>query len=854
MRRLTNPSLMGMRASMLLFLYRRRLRAHPVQELLAGAGIAVGVALVFGVLLANASLTNSAGRLVHGLIGSARLSLSARSPSGLSERTARRVGRLSGVQAAAPVLREPISVWGPRGHERVQLVGVDSSLASLGGAASQQIQQGDRLLEGGIVLPVSVAHVIGAGADSHIAISSRGYAHPVTVVALVGSAAGLAALAASPVAVASLSSAQRLTGMPGRVTQVLVQPRPGEEGRVAARLRGLAGGRLDVTSADNELRLLSQATQPNRQSTFLFSAISIMVGFLLALTAVLLTVPERRRFIAELRMQGYAPSQVLLLLLFEAVVLGLVASAAGVVLGAVLSRALFEQVPGYLSVAFPLGSTETIALGTVLASIGCGVAATVLMSLSPAFDLRPHRAPDVVFRDHVEGGETIPGCRLAGCTVGATLLMALVAVFVRRSPQLTILAGVALALVTLFLIPAGLTVLARLLPWATSRTRSGAVVVAVSELRATSARSVALAGIAGLAVYGGVAIGGTRADLLHGIDEATMQYHDTANVWVTSSGDIFNTDSFPVGGLRQAIGSLPQVSAVRPYYGGLSDIGRRRVWVRARSSGDSTMVEPSQVMSGDARAAQTLLRRRGWAAVSSSLAAEQHLHVGGVLELSTPAGAERARVAAITTNSGWPAGTITLAAADYRSWWRTDEVSALEVSLRAGMDPRVGTRAVRGVLGSRTGLEAKSSNESVIEAQASARQGLATLGQISTLLLIAAGLAVAAALSAIVWQRRARLASLKIQGYDPSQLWRGLLLESAVMLSVGSAAGALVGVYGHALASRWLELTTSFPAPFAVRPPQVFLTLGLITAIALAVIAVPGMVAARVPARLSLQD
>jgi putative ABC transport system permease protein len=674
------------------------------------------------------------------------------------------------------------------------------------------------------------------------------------VVALVGATTGLGAVAASPVAIASLSSAQRLMGMPARVTQVLVEPRPGEDAGVAARLRGLAEGRLEVTSADNELRLLSQATRPNRQSTFLFSAISIMVGFLLALTAVFLTVPERRRFIGELRMQGYASSQVLLLLIFEAVVLGLAASAAGVVLGAVLSRALFEQIPGYLSVAFPLGSSQTIAPATVLASIGCGVAATVLVSLSPAFDLLPGKAPDAVFRDHAGGGETMPGCRLAACTVGAAVLIVLVGVFVHSSPRLTVLAGVALALVTLFLIPASLAVLARLLPWATSRARSGAVVVAVSELRATSARSVALAGIAGLAVYGGVAIGGTRADLLHGIDDATLQYHNTADVWVTSSGDIFNTDNFPVGGLSRAIGRLPEVSAVRAYYGGLSDIGPRRVWVRARSSGDSTMVEPSQVMDGNARTAQMLLRAGGWAAVSSSLADELHLQVGGTLELPTPAGIERASVAAITTNSGWPAGTITLAAADYRRWWKTDEVAALEVNLRPGMDPGVGARVIRGVLGSRTGLSALSTHESVLAAQASARQGLGTLGQISTLLLIAAGLAVAAALSAIVWQRRARLASLKIQGYNPAQLWRGLLLESAVMLSVGSAAGAVVGIYGHALASRWLELTTSFPAPFAVRPPQVFLTLGLITAIALAVIAVPGMVAARVPARLSLQE
>jgi putative ABC transport system permease protein len=138
--------------------------------------------------------------------------------------------------------------------------------------------------------------------------------------------------------------------------------------------------------------------------------------------------------------------------------------------------------------------------------------------------------------------------------------------------------------------------------------------------------------------------------------------------------------------------------------------------------------------------------------------------------------------------------------------------------------------------------------------RANARQGLHALSEISTLLLISAALAVASALSAAIWQRRARLASLKIQGYDTAQLWRALLLESVIVLGAGCAIGALAGVYGHALASRWLRLTTGFPAPFGVAVDQVVLTLGLLAAIALAVIALPGLMAARAPARTSFQE
>ena len=70
---------------MLFRFYGWRLRRHTAQELLAGGGIAVGVALVFGVLVANTSLIGSAGTLLHGLIGSARLQLVARSSDGFDE-------------------------------------------------------------------------------------------------------------------------------------------------------------------------------------------------------------------------------------------------------------------------------------------------------------------------------------------------------------------------------------------------------------------------------------------------------------------------------------------------------------------------------------------------------------------------------------------------------------------------------------------------------------------------------------------------------------------------------------------------------------------------------------------------
>jgi putative ABC transport system permease protein len=838
---------------MLLFIYRRRVRAHPVQELLAGAGIAVGVALVFGVLLANSSLTRSAQQLLHGLAGSSRIALVSRSPAGFPEQLTQKVRRLPGVQVATPLLRQNMTIKGPAGDQAIQMIGVSPSLASLGGVAQQQLGNGALLLSGGLGLPSGVASQIGASRHTHVTLVGNGYPHPETVGVVLTSEA-LKVIAGSPVAVALLPVAQRLSERPGRITELLIEPRTGQDKLVTAELRRLADGRLDVESADNELRLLAEATQPNRQSTSLFSAISVMVGFLLALNAMLLTVPERRRFIAELRMQGYDPRQVLLILGFQAITLGLVASLVGVVLGDVLSRTIFHQVPAYLAIAFPVGAEHAFRLSTALLAVGCGVLATVLASLTPVFDLRPGRPADAVFREAGGSGELVDSNTVRRAAIVGVLLIALVGVLVGLAPSLTILGGVTLALATLCLMPAVLAGIAWALPRVTEGSRSGAVILATSELRAITTRSVALAAIAGLAVYGSVAIGGTRNDLLRGIDRAIAQYHETADIWVTSPANVFNTNSFTLADSPARIAKAPGVSSVRIYQGGLSDAGTRRLWVRARPSADPTMLESSQILRGSFVHADALIRHGGWAAVSNGFADEHHLKLTSIFALPAPSGAVRLRVAAITTNSGWPAGTITLNSADYGRAWETSEAAALEVNLKPGVSVATGVRSVRSALGSRSGLSVRGAAERAGEAEASARQGLHTLNQISTLLLIAAALAVAAALSATVWQRRARLASLKIQGYYQGQLWRALLLESGIMLGAGSAAGAIVGVYGHALAGHWLTITTGFPAPFSVGPAQVFLTLTLITAIALAVIALPGMAAARVPARVSLQE
>jgi putative ABC transport system permease protein len=849
-----NPAIAGVRLSMLAHLYRVRLRSHAVQELLAGSGIAVGVALVLGVLVANASLTGAAQELVHQLVGSARLELEARSPDGFDEQLLTKTRALAGVRVAAPVLRENVAVLGPHGRQPVQLLGVTPAVAALGGFATQSLGVGQSFrFTGGLLLPASVAGAIDAHTGSRVTVLAFGMAHTITVGGVLkGSAFG--ALASSPIAVTPLADAQALTGLHGLITQVLVEPRRGEQRRVAGELRTLAAGRLNVVGADNELGLLAQAVKPNDQSTDLFAAISVMVGFLLALNAMLLTVPERRRFVANLRMQGYDWRQVIVLLGFQAVVLGLVASAAGVLLGDVLSRAFLHRIPTYLTTAFPIGTHEALHGGTILLAVGCGVLATMLASLSPALDLRPSRPTDAVLRDSSAGSEVLARRAALRLTLVGVLAVAAITVLVLIAPGLTVIGGSALALATLLLIPSMFAAIAWLLQAAGERVRSSSLIVVVSELRAITTRSVALAGIAALAVYGSVAIGGARADLLRGLDTNFSEYLRSAQIWVTTGGNDLTTNAFDAGDLPASIARAPGVASVRIYQGGFLDVGARRMWIIARPPADDAPIPAGQLLHGDDARATALLGSGAWMTISNGFAQEHDLALGRSFTLPTPSGPARFRVAAITTNLGWSPGALIMSSLEYRRYWQTQQPSALEVTLRAGVSEAAGRHAVLAAIGNRPGLGVQTFRERRSQYASDSRQGLYALSEISTLLLIAAALAVASALSAAIWQRRGRLASLKIQGYDTAQLWRALLLESTIVLGVGCVNGAVAGIYGHALASRWLRLETDFPAPFGLGLGRVLLTLALLAVIALAVIALPGLAAARAPARASLQE
>jgi putative ABC transport system permease protein len=851
--KLRTPTILGLNVGLPFTLYWWRLRKRAAQEVLAAAGIAVGVALVFGVLVANTSIAGSVRSLVHQLIGSAQVQLVARSQEGFSRRLVSEVEALPDVEATSPLLREDVTLTGPRGSEPVQLIGATGSQLLMNPVAARNLGSGAAgLISGGIGLPQKVAETLGARPDETVILRANGKTQGVHVRAILDSQT-IGAVASSPVAISLLYTAQQLTGKSGRVTNVMIKAKPGAQENVTRELQRIAAGRVNVTSADNELKLFATAAKPNQQSTTLFAAIAGMVGFLLALNAMLLTMPERRRLVAELRTFGYDPAQIVFLLMVQAAVLGVVGSVVGIILGDLFSRTLFGQVPSYLTAAFPVGGARIITASTVIIAAGCGVLAALLAAVRPLLDLRPGRPIDTVMHEQGESGQSFPRRATVSLALTGAALILVVSVLALAVPSLTILGGVLLAVAATCLVPfAYTTVIAILRPL--SECAKGVLPIAAVELEATATRSIALAAIAALAVYGSLAIGGARTDLIHGLETAIAQYENTADIWVTTGDNVFNTDSFQADSIQASIARLPGVASVRADQGALLDVGDRRLMIRVHNPDTPRIIQSSQLIHGDLMRASRLIRQGGWATVSQGFAAELGLRVNDHFELPTPSGSLHLSVAAITTNLGWPVGAVALSTPDFMRGWQTSDPSAFEVILKPGVTLATGKLAVQAALGSNSALRVQTFREREAQTDSSARQGLRSLGEISTLILITGALAVAASLSAAIWQRRARFAAMKTWGYDHIQLWCSMLLESIILLIIGCADGAILGLYGHALADRWLRATTDFPAPFAIGGAQVFLTLALMVGIAMAVLAVPGLSAAQVSPAVSFQE
>lgn len=833
-------------------LYRVRLRHRWLQELLAVAGIAAGVALLFASQVASTSLSGPVKELNRGLVGNSQLQLVGRGGDGFSERIVTRVAALPGVRIAAPVLQVQATVVGPRGARAITVFGADPRTVRLDGSLLRGFTAQEAAEQETLALPAPIANETGIrfGDDARLQIGGRTR----TVSAAVVGRDELSELAQTSIAVTPLTFLQRLAGMPGRVSRVLVEADPAQLDAVRDGLERVAGNRLDVRPADYESQLFDVAAEPTSQATTISSVVSALVGFLFAFCAMLVTVASRRTLAVDLRLDGYRPQQVIRILLFDALALGVVAVAVGLVLGDLISRQGYGSDVSFLGGAFPLGDARIVTWSSVAIAAGGGLLAAILGVLAP---LGTTIFARTLSREHRGAPDRRRWIAVAAPAAGAFALVAAVAITL-LAPGAAIVGLLALGLALVLLLPTVLRGVVTGLAALSERRKHAIVAVelALPQLRAREwhARSLAIATTGAIAVFGAVALQGARANLQDGLDGVTVEVSHVTDLWVLppGAGDLFVTTPFTPAAAER-IAAAPGVGSVAQYRGAHLDVADRRVWVLAPPPGAPRPVPPEQVRSGNVRQATALLRSGGWAVLSRAVADGLDVGVGDRFTLPAPRPITL-RVAAISTNLGWSGGAIVLGAEDFARGWGDGHIAAFQVGLEPGVTPEQGRDAVTRALGPRSALRVETAAEHSLRQRTSAQGGLTRLEQIATLTLIAAVLAMAAAMAALLWQRRPTVARQKLDGYGTGAMWRSLAVESGALFVTGCLAGAAFGLLGQVLFSRALEAISGFPVLVTVRFEVAAVSFALVMLAAMLVVAVPGYLVARVRPSLRTGD
>jgi putative ABC transport system permease protein len=827
-----------------LYVVRLKARSVLVQELLAILGIAVGVALLFASQVASTSLNSSVTQLTSSVIGKATLQVEARDSHGLNERLLGQVQHTQGVRTAVPVLEQRVGLIGPTGRENVDLVGVEPRMVRLASPLLLPFGASQLARQQALALPVAVADAIGAGPLETVHMQI-GAILTASLVATELTTSQIGALANSPIAIAPLSYAQKLTDMRGRISRILVASQRGAENELRGRLVDLAGGHNNVEPANFDATVFDQAAGPINQSTTTFAAICALVGFMFAYSSMLLTVHLRQGLVRELRRNGATRTHTVQALLFDAFVLGAIASVLGLALGELLSVTVFQSNTGYLSFGFPVGSQRIVTWQSILVAVCGGLLAASIGVLTPLRDIWTRiRSTEPAQVRETPVTRTLAMLLVGFVCCGATTLILIVA------PESAVL-GVSLLIVALVcLLPPLLDGFLAIVDRLPEAIFAGANRIAVIQLRerGSRARSLAIAATGAVAVFGSVTIQGSHQDLQSGLDRLFHEVTSPGSLWVLPFGsqNLLATNSFHTT-IQPKLERIPGVRSIGLYRASLLEYGDRRVWVLAPPS-DASPVPSRQVVDGNPATATAELRVGGWAVISQALAQQYHLRVGQSFRLPAPRPVSL-RIAALSTNLGWPPGAVILNSDDYARAWRSSDPSAYEVNLASGYSAQQVRSEIEHVLGPASGLTVETSRQRDELQRTASRQGLGRLSQIATLVLLAGLFATATAMTAMIWQRRRRFARLKVQGYVTGVLWAALICESASLLLVGCLLGATLGIYGQLLLSHALLSVTGMPVIFSSRAVLALSSFLLVSVVGAIILAIPGYRVASVTPR-----
>jgi putative ABC transport system permease protein len=856
----------------------RSLGARKLRSILTIAGIALGVAVLFASLSAGAAMDAAVNRAAADEMGRADLRVQALEERGLSGATVEVIAGTSGVSIAAPALER--KTYLAAGLSQTTSAGLPPPVTVLGIDPVREPQLHDmplasgRLLAAGDIQSALITQTL-AGLENlrvgdSISLNGSVAAGP-QAYRIVGIVDGDGPLpeADGRLVLMPLASAGALFGTAG-VTRVDLGVAPGASVEEVI-------GELEA-SIQTEPYLLSRAadlaaslraeTVDFRSALLLLAAVILFAGAFLIFNTLSMTVAERTREVGLLRAAGTTRSQVMRLILLQALALGIAGSAVGVAAGVGLAALTLS----WLSSSGPIALTApSLSAGSIGMALLIGIVVTLAAALEPAWRAGRISPVDALRRGPTgavagaarlrwlfvvfavlavaalavwpvgqSGGNTGPGVPAAGVgsgTLGPLIIYVLLLVIVLLLPLLL-----------------GALVLAAGLPFRVFHNEER---LARSSLSRDRSRTALTAGALVVGVAMVVALG-TAAQDVRQIGSSWLTETIPGSELLTSIRPLAQTD--PIRGELAAMPGVKSVSPIGifgvPYVSGApngSATGRSVVLQEAAAIVGRDYLADGRLsfVSGDPSSALGALDAGGSVIVPSSLANAAGIRLGDSLEFATGPSPTQLRVVGIVAHS-IPAGAQE---AILVGW--SDAVGEFGV---AGAD----FYAVRYVAGqestARTALDAAATSYALEPNELDRVSGAVgdaldrifrLLDALALIAVLIAGLGVVNTLSMSVLERVREIGVLRATGMTSRQVWGMVVIEAGVLGVVGSIIGAAAGLVVGALLVAW----SSAGFEFAFDPPWLSIAaavcFGILTSIAAAIY--PAGVASRVSIVSALQ-
>jgi putative ABC transport system permease protein len=370
----------------------KSLWAHPLRSFLTSAGITLGVAVLFASLSAGATMDEAVDRAAADEMGHAVLRVQALEERGLGADTVATIEGVRGLAVAAPALERKTYIAAGldqtatgRLPSPVTVLGIDPvaepKLHDMPLASGRLLSDSDL---GAALVTESLAADEGLAVGDSITISGAVAAGP-QAFEVVGILAGNGSVpeAQGRLVITPLAAAQTLFDTTG-VTRVDlgagVRVTPEE---LMAELEQAITTEPYLLSRQSDIAESLRAEMADfRSALLLVAAVVLFAGAFLIFNTLSMTVSERWREWGLLRAAGATRSQIINLVVYQALLLGAGGSLGGVIVGGGLAGLMLNWVksPGPLSLDTPRLSAAAIVLALVI-----GMVVTLAASLEPAW-------------------------------------------------------------------------------------------------------------------------------------------------------------------------------------------------------------------------------------------------------------------------------------------------------------------------------------------------------------------------------------------------------------------------------------------------------------------------------------